>query len=190
MHALKTSNLGVSITMVIFLFLPGCNDRDNPHSDVITVTQISESDREIWLTSLHDVEGVKYTWGGQSPEDEFDCSGLVVWLYRQIDCVHFLCHGDIVHDVTADSLYLYNSNQFYNMDDARTGDLVFFDADTDGIQEHVAVFVERDLEENVWVYDASTNPDGIEINAVSLRTLQDFDNKNPTFGKPMKTIIQ
>jgi len=125
------------------------------------------------------LEGIFFEWGGQSPDEGFDCSGLIIWLYNQIDIKHFRLGYSIVSDVTADELFIYNTLNVGNIGSISSGDLIFFDTDKDGIIEHVAVFDCIDDCDNVWVWDATRSPDGIEINIVSHRYIKSFWSKNP-----------
>ncbi len=59
--------------------------------------------------------GVPYRWGGASPENGFDCSGLVMWLWAQ--------HGySLPHFAAAQ----YHLGPLVTDGDLRIGDLVFF----------------------------------------------------------------
>ena len=69
--------------------------------------------------------GVPYHWGGESPSTGFDCSGLVVWAYRQVGV-------ELPH---------YTGSQHamgtpVSRDQLEAGDLVFFDGDG-----HVGIYI-------------------------------------------------
>lgn len=77
--------------------------------------------------------GRPYVWGAESPSVGFDCSGLVVWAYRQagVSLPHY-------------SVYLYQQNQKVNKNDLRPGDLVFYAYDVNGPStsiHHVAIYL-------------------------------------------------
>ena len=134
-----------------------------------------------------DFERVPYKWGGQSPEEGFDLSGLIVYLYNQIGVRWFVYEGRLVDDVNSEALYLYNSSPT-SWANLRRGDLVFFDIDDGGVIDHVVIFEEIDADGNVWIWDATTNPDGVEINAVSRRILKNMWQEHPLFAVPLKVI--
>ena len=59
--------------------------------------------------------GVRYHWGGASPQDGFDCSGLIYWAFAQ--------HGIILPRVSWEQYRV--GREVYGRD-LRPGDLVFF----------------------------------------------------------------
>ena len=69
--------------------------------------------------------GVPYVWGGADPATGFDCSGLVMYVYRQlgIDLLHF--SGAQFHEGAP-----------VPFDQLAPGDLVFFDGLT-----HVGIYI-------------------------------------------------
>lgn len=70
--------------------------------------------------------GVKYVWGGSSPSQGFDCSGLTSYAYKQ---------NGITIPRTARSQAL--GGQIISQSEARPGDLVAFTADNYG---HIAIY--------------------------------------------------
>lgn len=74
-------------------------------------------------------EGTPYAYGGASPEEGFDCSGLVMYVYQQfgISLPH-TASGQLA------ALEKYGSRFVTDPDDLRYGDLVFFPG-------HVAFYV-------------------------------------------------
>jgi cell wall-associated NlpC family hydrolase len=73
--------------------------------------------------------GVPYVWGGADPATGFDCSGLVMYVYRQlgIDLLHF-------------SGAQYHEGAPVSVDALAPGDLVFFDPGPRG-PGHVGMYV-------------------------------------------------
>ena len=69
---------------------------------------------EIAIEALQEV-GVPYVWGGASPTQGFDCSGLVMWLYAR--------HGIALAHFAASQ---YAETRQVPIADLRPGDLVFF----------------------------------------------------------------
>ena len=74
-----------------------------------------EQAREIIFYGLSLV-GIRYHWGGNSPQTGFDCSGLVSHVYRQI--------GGMV--LPRDSYGMARLGKPIPLDELRPGDLVFF----------------------------------------------------------------
>lgn len=60
--------------------------------------------------------GTPYVWGGSDPENGFDCSGFVCWVYNQ--------NGYDLGRLTAEELW--QTSRHISEDEARPGDLVFF----------------------------------------------------------------
>ncbi len=94
---------------------------------------------EIALEYALGQEGKPYIWGGRSTGG-FDCSGLVVWAYRQAQPgIKFRNGKTAGPDATADTLYYYNVVPLTN-EEIRPGDLMFFTCDAARIT-HIGLFV-------------------------------------------------
>lgn len=75
--------------------------------------------------------GKRYKWGGESPNQGYDCSGLIWWVYRR--------HGISVPRV---SWQQYSAGTFVEKNDIRPGDLIFFKVRT-GKSMHVGIVTDR-----------------------------------------------
>lgn len=79
--------------------------------------------------------GYPYVWGGSSPETSFDCSGFVSYA---------LTHSGVFNIGRRGATGLYNICQTVTPEEARPGDLIFFEGtmgnDVDGIT-HVGIYV-------------------------------------------------
>lgn len=77
-------------------------------------------------------EGISYVWGGSTPETGFDCSGLTQW-----------CFSIVGIELPRTAQEQYNATQHIPLEDAKPGDLVFFQGtyDTDNYITHVGIYV-------------------------------------------------
>lgn len=73
--------------------------------------------------------GVKYTWGGTTPEGGFDCSGLVQYVFNKF--------GITTPRVSQDQ---FRGGQAVNPNQARPGDLIFF-RHAGGDVGHVGIYL-------------------------------------------------
>ncbi len=74
--------------------------------------------------------GIRYVWGGSTPTQGFDCSGLVVWVFREWNDYEFRRRTQ---------LYLNGISVEYS--ELVPGDLVFFDTGGQGNITHVGIYV-------------------------------------------------
>jgi len=174
----------ITILELLMLLITACVQIPQAwHQEPLTNAEI-----ETWFEILPTLEGVPYKWGGQSPDDGFDCSGLIVYLYHKIGVYWFVYKDMLVDDVNSEALYLYNSSPT-TWQNLKRGNLIFFDQDNNEKIDHVVIFDEVDENGNIWIWDATTNPDGVEINAVSHRILKNMWEKGPIFAVPLKVVI-
>jgi cell wall-associated NlpC family hydrolase len=73
--------------------------------------------------------GIPYVWGGSTPTGGFDCSGLVMYVYRQLG-------------ITLDhyAAWQFLEGRRVSPADLQPGDLVFFEPKSDG-PGHVGIYV-------------------------------------------------
>ncbi|MHB8073520.1 C40 family peptidase [Desulfosporosinus fructosivorans] len=74
--------------------------------------------------------GVKYQWGGTTPQTGFDCSGYVSYVFSQ--------NGISLPRVSRDQ---YTVGTQVAFSDLQPGDLVFFSFAGDGIVSHVGIYL-------------------------------------------------
>ena len=74
--------------------------------------------------------GIPYVWGGNTPKQGFDCSGLVVYVYKEWSGYQFQLRTRLYLDGT--------SIKYSNL---VAGDLVFFDTAGYGNITHVGIYV-------------------------------------------------
>jgi cell wall-associated NlpC family hydrolase len=83
------------------------------------------------VSSARSQIGRAYTFGGRSPEDGFDCSGLAWWAHREHDI-----------DIPRSSELQYNGGLEVARESIAPGDLLFFDIDNQG-PTHVGIYTGR-----------------------------------------------
>jgi cell wall-associated NlpC family hydrolase len=89
--------------------------------------------RESLVKTAKDFLGVPYLWGGASPDDGFDCSGLTMTVY-QLNGLNLPRHSRTQYDVGIS----------VSREHLQQGDLVFF-LDKDGNRiSHVGIYIGRD----------------------------------------------
>lgn len=74
--------------------------------------------------------GVKYQWGGSTPETGFDCSGYVSYVFAQ--------NGIALPRISRDQ---YTVGTKVAFEDLQRGDLVFFSIAGNGIVSHVGIYL-------------------------------------------------
>lgn len=144
---------------------------------------LSEAEQSDLLDEVRKVIGHPYVWGGDTVEKGFDCSGLIQWAYRELGVNQFRNGGGVYPEIAAHELHQYNTRPLGDIGETRTGDFIFFDENGDGRITHISILDRVDEQGRVWVYDASSN-----AGAVVYRTVEDFWNKRPIFGRPLKTL--
>lgn len=148
---------------------------------------MSSEEKECFFQILPSLIGVPYKLGGNSTNG-IDCSGLIIYLYNQLGYEWFL-YGDVLKkDVSAQVLLDYNSVQT-TFEKLKKGDFIFFDPDNNGSIDHVVIF-DYIKDGEIWIWDATDEPDGIPIKAVSHRILKNMNQKFPFFAKPLKIIVK
>ena len=88
----------------------------------------------------------RYQWGGNRPNEGFDCSGLVVYLYQNAGL-------DNIARVSRDQA---KQGKEVRRQQARPGDLVFYKKSAAGKVFHVSVVVEATPTE-LWVIHATSS---------------------------------
>ncbi|OHV07576.1 C40 family peptidase [Kushneria phosphatilytica] len=83
--------------------------------------------------TLREQLGKPYLWGGSSPGDGFDCSGLVYYAYRDL--------LEIRLPRTANTMYHLKDAPLVGRHELERGDLVFFAIHTRRAADHVGVYL-------------------------------------------------
>ncbi len=169
---------------VLLLGACGSDSEPDPQSFVGSMqVPLETSDLDQLIVNVQTVLGTPYVWGGDDPKAGFDCSGLVQWGFRQLGFGDFRYGDAIFPEITAHDLYHSNTQPVADMDGMKRGYFIFFDENGDGRISHNAIFDYVDDQGRVWVYDAYST-----WGVVAHRYVEDFSNKGPRFGRPLKII--
>jgi murein DD-endopeptidase len=84
------------------------------------------------VSAARSLTGVRYKWGGESPQTGFDCSGFTWWTYRQV--------GVTLPRISYEQ---YETGQPVGRRDVRPGDLVFFRLPGNPKNMHVGIATDR-----------------------------------------------
>ncbi|AET70936.1 cell wall-associated hydrolase, invasion-associated protein [Desulfosporosinus orientis DSM 765] len=82
------------------------------------------------LSTAKQYLGVKYQWGGSTPETGFDCSGFVAYVFKQ--------NGISLPRVSRDQ---YTVGTKVSFDNLQPGDLVFFSFGGNGVVDHDGIYL-------------------------------------------------
>lgn len=88
---------------------------------------------EVAVHRLEEQLGKPYVWGGTSPSQGFDCSGLVFYAYNKILAAKL--------PRTANEMYHYRRATVVSNRDLRRGDLLFFHIHSQEIADHMGVYL-------------------------------------------------
>lgn len=77
--------------------------------------------------------GKPYVWGGETPEEGFDCSGLIFYAFNPLLAAKL--------PRTANEMYHYRQAQDIADNDLRRGDLLFFGIHSRDKADHVGVYL-------------------------------------------------
>ena len=82
------------------------------------------------LSTAKSYLGVRYQWGGSTPETGFDCSGFVAYVFKQ--------NGIILPRVSRDQ---YKVGSWVSFENLQPGDLVFFSFAGNGVVDHDGIYL-------------------------------------------------
>lgn len=85
------------------------------------------------IFQLHKQIGKPYVWGGQTPEQGFDCSGLVFYAFNPVLSRNL--------PRTANGMFQDRTLRHIRQDKLRRGDLVFFNINQRPGADHVGVYI-------------------------------------------------
>jgi cell wall-associated NlpC family hydrolase len=95
--------------------------------------------------------GCAYVWGASGP-NKFDCSGLVIWVYKNAGCTYSIPHH---------AQSIYNKFLHVSKENLQVGDLVFYGGSASSIN-HVAIYVGGNK-----VIHAANPKSGVKVSSIS-----------------------
>ena len=120
--------------------------------------------RKKFINCGMDFKGIKYVWGGKTPNPGFDCSGFVTYTAKK----------SLDLDIKGNAQDIYNQTTPVSLDEAQPGDLIFFKGDTDTRITHVGIYLGKNPEgndfgkQNLFLNAASAGPrTGIVISGLN-----------------------
>tara|TARA_B100001250_G_scaffold212627_1_gene182391 strand:+ start:6158 stop:7153 length:996 start_codon:yes stop_codon:yes gene_type:complete len=78
--------------------------------------------------------GVPYVWGGNNPDEGFDCSGYVRWVIKKSMNI-------LIPRTTLDQSVTYKDKLNYNINNCKEGDLIYFKTRPNRKISHVGIFL-------------------------------------------------
>ena len=110
-----------------------------------------------------------YIWGGNGP-DTFDCSGLIIWSYRQAveKTMYYQTSNGLERDIRMDDLFNYNAALITSAN-VRPGDIVFV-TKKNGLITHGGLFIEWVDEDSFLYVNASSIHGEVVIDLWTLGT--------------------
>ena len=159
----------IIIIVIIFFILNGCKLTGDYPQDRSQIELIYlEEQTEKVLKEAEERLYYSYKYGANGPY-EFDCSGFITYLYRQIDSnLKFeLANGYYYHNATMDDLYNYNV-VLTPVEKLRPGDIVFFSSSTDRIT-HGGLFIEKISNSSFRYIHASSSSGMVVIDTWSIK---------------------
>ncbi len=135
---MKLNKLLIFLILIIAIFFTGCTPYIKNIEEDINITYSEEQTEKALEYALSRV-GKPYVWGGNGP-DEFDCSGFIIWSYKQIDRdIKFKIGNEFFPDASIDDIYNFNTVQV-SPSDLRPGDIIFLTNDANRIT-HGGLFI-------------------------------------------------
>ncbi|MDR3639809.1 MAG: C40 family peptidase [Humidesulfovibrio sp.] len=104
-----------ALLLVLGLLLWGLGGCAPAHIEPEPLPSVPAGGSNSVVSAARSLTGVRYRWGGESPQTGFDCSGFTWWAYRQVGV-----------DLPRRSIDQFETGQPVSRRNIRPGDLVFF----------------------------------------------------------------
>ncbi|HLV08638.1 MAG TPA: NlpC/P60 family protein [Halanaerobiales bacterium] len=151
------------VIVLLGLLLTGCYQS--------VQVEISEPVAEKALEIALQQQGKPYQWGGRGQE-EFDCSGLITWSYKEaVGEKRIFRIGDyITTDATMNDLYHWNVIMI-PLEEIKPGDILFF-TDREDLITHGGLFIKW-VNENSFRFIHASSTRGEVV--VEIRCIEDIN---------------
>ena len=138
-------------------------DRNTKPNTYLPINDIGElaNRAKIELESLGYV-GVPYLWGGNTPDEGFDCSGFVRWVYKKSLNI-------LLKRTTLEHENFYSDIIKEQLKDFKKGDLVYFKTSPNRNISHVGIY----LEDNKFIHAPNSN-ENIKIEEIAGYWLENY----------------
>lgn len=115
--------------ILFLLLLTGCASQHDSSGNIPPVD--SAKANEVMFSAMQQV-GKPYRYGGSSPQNGFDCSGLINYVYRESVGLKLPRTVKELKTASAPSI---------NREDLQTSDLVIFATKSNGTPDHAGIYV-------------------------------------------------
>lgn len=124
----------LTVTIVSSIWLGACSSshervaKDTRQANTVKTSEQSSTKGENIARMAQSMLGKRYRYGGSSPQQGFDCSGLVYFTHTQV--------GDYVPRTSIDQL---QASKTVTLDELEPGDLLFYRIN--GKPSHVGIYI-------------------------------------------------
>ncbi len=128
-RALGCSGVGLLMSVIAMAAPPALESKAPRFADASLVSPAAADDMVMTALTLM---GTPYKWGGTSPEEGFDCSGLVQYIYRDV--------SQVVLPRTAAQMARL-AGRDVTQQELKVGDLLFFRLGHSKAINHVGIYI-------------------------------------------------
>jgi cell wall-associated NlpC family hydrolase len=132
MNAIRSAHMRAGLLLALGLLAWGLGGCAPAHIQPEPVPSMPAEGRSSVVAAARSLTGVRYKWGGDSPQTGFDCSGLTWWTFKQV--------GVELPRISSEQ---YEAGQPVSRRDIHPGDLVFFRLGGNPKNMHVGIATDR-----------------------------------------------
>ena len=112
------------------------NTSPNEYLTIEGINNDNESFRKKIEIESKSYIGIPYVWGGSTPEEGFDCSGFVRWVYKK-------SLNKLIPRTTLEHSREFKNIIKYNIDNSNKGDLIYFKTIPNREISHVGIYLDQ-----------------------------------------------